>query len=109
MYMYVCQYKCSHSYYIFIDPEDYANSTYQVVFPPGDRSAPVKVPINDDDVCERNETFVVMLDIPEESAVYGVRAGTPREATMTIRDNDSKLTNSAFMCVLVRMYNPHIW
>ena len=90
-----------HLYYIFIDPEDYANGTYQVVFPPGESSAVIQVPINDDDVCERNETFVVMLVIPKESAVYGVRAGIPREATVTIEDDDSRLTNSAFMCALV--------
>ena len=51
--------------------------------------------ITNDEVCERDEEFVVMLYIPEESAVYGVRAGTPGKATVTIKDDDSKLTNSA--------------
>ena len=100
-YVHVCNYKCSLSYYIFIDPEDYANRTYQAVFAPDERNAQIKVPINDNKVCERDEEFVMMLYIPEESAVYGVRAGTRRKATVTIKDDDSKLTNSACMCALV--------
>ena len=108
--MYLCtMYKCFHSNYTFIDPEDYANSTYQAVFVPGEGSVVLVVPIDDDhDVCERDEEFVMILDIPEESAVYGVRAGTPGKATVTIRDNDSKLTNSACMCTLVCILLKHI-
>ena len=78
------------------------------MFAPGEGSADIRIPINDDRVCERDEEFVVMLYIPEESAVYGVRAGTPGKATVTIKDDDSKLTNSACMCALVCTPLTHI-
>ena len=74
-----------------IGPEDYTGDTYQVVFEAGKTTAQFTIPINDDDVCERKEIFVADLEIPSESVRFGVVAGTPREATVTIKDDDGEL------------------
>ena len=75
-----------------IGPEDYTGDTYQVVFEAGKTTAQFMIPINDDDVCEKEEIFVADLEIPAESVRFGVVAGTPREATVTIKDDDGELT-----------------
>ena len=73
-----------------IGPEDYTGDTYQVVFEAGKTTANFMIPINDDDVCEREEMFVANLKVPAESVRFGVVAGTPREAKVTINDNDGE-------------------
>ena len=54
-----------------IGPEDYIGDTYQVIFETG-KTSQFTIPINDDDVCEREEMFVANLQIPTESARFGL-------------------------------------
>ena len=68
---------------------DYTSGPYTVTIPAGSTTATFYVPINDDNILERNENF--MLTIDEASLPTGVTRGTPGEATVTIVDDDRKL------------------
>ena len=67
---------------------DYTSGPYTVTFPAGQTTATFSVPINDDDILEEEEDFMLTID---PSLPDGVIRGTPSEATVTIVDNDSKL------------------
>ena len=75
---------------------DYTSGPYTVTFPAGSTTATFSVPINDDNIYEGNEDF--MLTIDETSLPTGVTHGTPSEATVTIVDDDrtQKLANQCF-------------
>ena len=68
---------------------DYDSGPYTVTFPAGVTTATFNVPINDDNILEGNENF--MLTINETSLPTGVTRGTPAEAIVTIVDDDREL------------------
>ena len=63
---------------------DYSSGPYNVTIPAGQISAPFDVPINDDNVFEKNEEF--LLTISQSSS--GVNVGRRNKAIVTIQDND---------------------
>ena len=65
---------------------DYDSGPYTVTFPVGVTMVAFDVPINDDDILEGNENF--MLTIDETSLPTGVTRGDPGQATVTIVDDD---------------------
>ena len=67
---------------------DYTSGPYTVTFPAGQTTATFNVPINDDDILEGNENF--MLAINETTLPDDVTHGNPGEATVTIVDDDRK-------------------
>ena len=68
---------------------DYDSRPYNVTFPAGQTTATFDVPINDDNILEGNENF--MLTINSSSLLTDVTRGDPGQATVTIMDNDRKL------------------
>ena len=64
---------------------DYTSGTYTVTFPAGQTTATFNVQINDDNVLEGNENFMLTIN---SSLPDGVTRGTPSEATVIIMDND---------------------
>ena len=68
---------------------DYDSGPYNVTIPTGQTTATFDVPINDDNIFEGNESF--MLTINEPSLPTGVTRGNPGQATVNIVDNDRKL------------------
>ena len=67
---------------------DYDSGPYTVTFAAGDTSASVSVPMNDDDILENVEDFMVTImtgPLPD-----GVTRGNPGSATVNILDNDCK-------------------
>ena len=67
---------------------DYIPGLYIVMFRAGETMVPFDITINDDDVLEGNETF--MLTIDPSSLPTGVTQSDPGQATVTIVDNDCK-------------------
>ena len=59
-----------------------------MTIPAGMTSATFDVPINDDNIYEGNENF--MLTIDDTSLPTGVTRGNPGSATVTIVDDDRK-------------------
>ena len=69
---------------------DYTSGPYTVTFPAGQTTATFDAPINDDNIYEINENF--MLTISPSSLPSNVIVGDPDEATVTIVDDDGKKT-----------------
>ena len=67
---------------------DYTSGPYTVTFPAGSTTATLHIPINDDDILEIDEDF--MLTIDASSIPGSVRLGTPSEAAVTIVNDDRK-------------------
>ena len=61
---------------------DYTSGPYTVTFPAGQTTATFNVPINDDDVIEGAENF--MLTIDSSSLPTGLTVGDPGQVTVTI-------------------------
>ena len=80
---------------------DYDSGPYTVTFLAGSTTATFNVPINDDDILEGNETFMLTID---PSLPDGVTRGTPSEATVTIVDDDRKFYYQWFCCLICHMY-----
>ena len=72
------------------DGEDYRGGQFSVFFPPGENNISINVPIINDDVIEFDESFTLVLDIPEAAAALRVVRGSPDTATVNILDNDSE-------------------
>ena len=68
---------------------DYDSGPYAVTFPALVTSVPFKVSLNDDDILEENETFI--LTINQSSLPSGVTVSNPSITTVSIVDNDRKL------------------
>ena len=66
---------------------DYTSGPYTVTFPAGVTMVAFNVPINDDNIYEGNENFMLTIN---SSLPNGVTRGTPSEATVTIVDDDRK-------------------
>ena len=67
---------------------DYTSGPYTVTFPAEHTTATFDVPINDDNILEGNEDFILTID--GTSLPTGVTSGSPGEATVTIVDDDGK-------------------
>ena len=67
---------------------DYTSGPYTVKFPARDTTATFNIPINNDDILEGDETFMLTID---PSLPTGVKLGTPSEATVTIMNDDCEL------------------
>ena len=62
---------------------------FSATFDSGESSAIVLIPIRDDSVLERLESFFAGLSIPGPAASLGVKVGARDNATVYIDDNDS--------------------
>ena len=69
---------------------DYTSGPYTVTFPAGSTTATFDVPINDDNILEDYENFI--LTISPSSLPSDVTVSDPDEATVTIVDDDGKKT-----------------
>ena len=69
---------------------DYVSGPYTVTFPAGMTNVPFDIPINDDNVFEGSETFMLTIDPNSLPNDVSVSVGTPDQATVTIVDNDGK-------------------
>ena len=67
---------------------DYTSGPCTVTFPTGQTTATFNIPINDDNVLDNNEDFILTID--ETSLPTGVTHGSPGKATVTIVDDDGK-------------------
>ena len=68
--------------------EDYKSGPYSVTFTAGMTTASLSIPINDDDIFEEHETFILMID--STSLPNDVTLGSPRAVVISITDNDGK-------------------
>ena len=66
---------------------DYTSGPYSVTFPAGVTSVPFNISINDDNILEGNETFMLTIN---SSLATGVMVGNLDQTTVTIVDNDGK-------------------
>ena len=67
---------------------DYTSGPYTVTFPARQTTVIFNVPINDDDILERKENFI--LTINSSSLPGGVTCSDPGQATVTIFSDDCK-------------------
>ena len=68
---------------------DYNSGPYTITILAGQTTATFNVPINDDDILEIDENFMLTIN---SSLPDGITRGTPSEATVTIVDDDRKLS-----------------
>ena len=59
-----------------------------MTIPAGQISVPFDVPINEDNVPEKRETFLLTID--QSSSLNGVIIGSPNVAVVNISDNDGE-------------------
>ena len=71
--------------------DDFTPVTTTVTFGATDTMQFINIPINDDDILESTERFIVELSVPDPASDIGVKEGTPNVTTVIINDNDSKL------------------
>ena len=67
---------------------DYTSGPYSVTFPTGVTRVPLNIPINDDNIFEGNENFILTIS---SLLPTGVQSGNPDQAIVFIVDNDGKL------------------
>ena len=68
---------------------DYTSGPYTVTFPAGQTTATFNVPINDDDIFEIDENFILTIN-PSLLSTRITTVGNSGQATVTIVDNDRK-------------------
>jgi len=67
---------------------DYSNGPYHVTIVAGMTEVSIDVPIDDDNICELNETFALTIDF--SSLPNGVSRGSVGNAQVIIVENDRK-------------------
>ena len=67
---------------------DYDSGPYTVTFPAGEESVSLRISINDDNIFEHNENFVLNINV--SSLLTDVTIGNHNETIVTIVDNDGK-------------------
>ena len=67
---------------------DYTSGPYSITFPAGVTNVPFNISINDDNVLEENENFILTIN---SSLPTDVMAGNPAQVTVTIVDTDCEL------------------
>ena len=75
-----------------ISDTDYNTGPYSVTFPAGRTRTSITVTIRDDNVVEVNENFILSID--QSSLPNNVTIGDRSQATVTILDDDCKLSYS---------------
>ena len=78
---------------------DYTSGPYTVTIPAGQTTATFDVTINNDNILEGDEDYVLTISL--SSPPTGVTVGTPDQATVTIKNDDCK-SLSLLACVSVR-------
>ena len=68
---------------------DYTSGPYTVTFPAGQTTATFDVPINDDDIFEIDENFILTIN-PSLLPTRIITVGNSGQAIVTIVDNDRK-------------------
>ena len=71
---------------------DYQPLRTNVTLSPSIASQTLTVPIIQDQITERTESFRARIIIPPETQQLGVQLGSPSELTVNIQDDDCKLT-----------------
>ena len=69
--------------------DDYMSGVYIVALSAGMTTTVLDVPINNDNICEPIETFIVTINT--SSLPDRVTRGDPGQATVTIMDDDGEL------------------
>ena len=69
---------------------DYHSGSYSVIFPAGVTLATFRISLTDDNILEGNENF--LLTINETSLPGLLTRSHPDEATVTVVDNDCKMS-----------------
>ena len=69
---------------------DYYSGIYNITFPAGDTSVSFNVTINDDNMLEYNEEFILYINITSLHNNFTVTEGIPNNTEVTIIDNESK-------------------
>ena len=83
---------------------DYDSGPYTVTFTAGQTSASFDVPINDDNIYERNETFSLAID---QSTLPNMVMLLPMcRLDVTIVDDDCKLLNNIHLLLLLYAHFP---
>ena len=72
---------------ICLGTDDYDPKPYNVEVPAGETRVTFNVSINDDNMFEGNENFILAIDV---SLPTGIMVGDPRQATVIIVDDDSE-------------------
>ena len=67
---------------------DYESGSYSVIIPAGEKNVSLNISINDDNIFEHNENFV--LTINASSLPSDVYIGNRNKTIVTIVDNDGK-------------------
>ena len=75
---------------------DYTSGPYTVTFPAGQTTATFDVPINDDNILEDNENFILTID--PSSLPSNVTIGDPGQATVTIVDDSNDGNYVTIIC-----------
>ena len=68
---------------------DYDSGPYTITFPAGQTTATFDVPINDDNIFEINENFILTIN-PSLLSTLTIAVGNFGQTTVTIMDNDRK-------------------
>ena len=68
---------------------DYTSGPYTITIPAGQTTATFDVPINDDDIFEIDENFILTIN-PSLLPTRIATVGNSKQATVTIMDNDRK-------------------
>ena len=69
--------------------QDYDSGPHTATITTGSDRTSLSIPVNDDDIVEGNEDFVVFIEM--SSLPNGFVLGAVSQATVTVRDEDSKL------------------
>ena len=67
---------------------DYTSGPYSVILPAGEISVPFNISVNDDNIFEDSEIFMLTIS---SSLPNDVASGNPNKARVIIMDNDCKL------------------
>ena len=68
---------------------DYTSGPYSVTFPAGITNVTFNIQIINDNMVENNETFTLAID--SSSLPTGIMVDSPRQATVTIINDDGKV------------------